>query len=77
MMGSPGAIRFKPSEPGARDLEVEAFIPTGPMGESFTVRIEFSNWNGPEDATTLCERHVKRLEDFINDGRQRAFLKSP
>lgn len=77
MMGSPGAIRLKPSAPGDTKLEVESFVPTGPMGEPFTVRIEFREWNGPEDVTTLCEQYVKRLDDFISDGVQQGFLKSP
>ena len=77
MMGSPGAIKFKPPKPGDHSLEVEEFVPPGSIGEPFTLRVEFSNWNGPEDATALCERYVNRLDDFITDGCRKAFLRSP
>ena len=45
-----------------------------PKSESITVRWVFSDWAGPEDVMTLCQKCIDELDDLVKDGIKQGFL---
>ena len=43
--------------------------------ESIVVRWVFSDWAGPEDIMTLCQKYIDELDNLVKDGMKQGFLR--